>query len=188
MQMELPILLREDANDEIINDSNKYEYIKLRIHRILFDEVEDIFTGIMKGFYSVIPRNIIQQFSYSEIEMLVCGSEIDRQDWKNNTVYCDGFKETDKTVTWFWEIINSLDENEVVRIIEFATASCRAPAGGFGNLPNKFKIKKLRNLKDQFPRAVTCYNSLVLSEFTSKEILQEYLIASVNQPREFGFL
>jgi len=119
--------------------------------------------------------------------MLICGGEIDKQDWKANTHY-DGFSEADITIIWFWEIINDLDQDMIVRLIEFATASCRAPPGGFGNLTNKFKIKRTKNGINQFPRAVTCYNILILSDFTAKDILSEKLIMAVNQPREFGFL
>jgi len=86
-----------------LNDENKFEYLKLRI-KSQFDIFKEIYENILIGFYTIIPKNVIEIFTHSELELLVCGDQLNVEEWKKNTEYID-CDEKENEITWFWEII-----------------------------------------------------------------------------------
>jgi E3 ubiquitin-protein ligase NEDD4 len=56
-----------------------------------------------KGFYKVVPQNLISVFEPFEMEMLLYGVPyIDVKDWRQNTEYKGQYYPTHKVVEWFW--------------------------------------------------------------------------------------
>jgi E3 ubiquitin-protein ligase HUWE1 len=59
-----------------------------RIELICTDLVKDKLNAIIKGFYSLIPYEIISIFTVEEFEFLLSGqNNVDINDWKKNTIY-----------------------------------------------------------------------------------------------------
>lgn len=87
-------------------------------------------------------------------------------DWKNNTVY-ENYSENSQIIKWFWEIIESYDNNERAEFLQFVTGfsfltlgSSKVPLEGFSNLSgiggiNKFKISK--SFETNFDRLPTAH-------------------------------
>jgi hypothetical protein len=66
---------------------------------------------IVNSFNSIIPQNLIQDFTPEELEMMICGRGIiNIDDWKANTEYSGGYTPESQIVIWFWEIVEEMIE------------------------------------------------------------------------------
>jgi hypothetical protein len=63
-------------------------------------------------------------------------------------------------------------------------ACCRAPVGGLGKL--KVLIQRAGPDTDRLPTAHTCFNALLLPEYSSKERMAERLLTAVQNAQGFG--
>lgn len=58
---------------------------------------------------------------------------IDVEDWRRHTIY-RRYSEHSKQVQWFWRLVAELDHHQRLRLLQFATGTCRLPLGGFAEL------------------------------------------------------
>jgi hypothetical protein len=64
--------------------------------------------------------------------MLTQGSlMIDWKDWKQFTDYESVTTPTLNVVIWFWEYVETLGQDDLQKLLKFATGSPRTSAGGF---------------------------------------------------------
>lgn len=48
--------------------------------------IEQQFLALQKGFYEVVPANLLKMFDEKELELIIGGiGKIDLEDWKSNT-------------------------------------------------------------------------------------------------------
>jgi ubiquitin-protein ligase E3 A len=122
-----------------------------------------------------------------ELEMLVCGEkEFDFNDLENSTEYDGGFTNTTEAVRWFWNAVHEMDLEDKRRLLQFTTGSDRIPVGGLA----KLKLIIARNGPDseRLPSAHTCFNVLLLPEYSSKEKLTDLLMKAIKECKGFGML
>jgi ubiquitin-protein ligase E3 A len=86
----------------------------------------------------------------------------------------------------FWEIVRGFSEGEKRRLLEFITGSDRIPLGGMAKL--KFIIVKNGPDSNRLPTAHTCFNALLMCEYSSKEKLRERLTKAISYAKGFGML
>jgi hypothetical protein len=73
---------------------------------------------------------------------MLCGlQEIDVVDWEQNSIYRH-YTRTSKQVTWFWQFVNEITNEQRSRLLQFVTGTCRLPLGGFSCLIGNFEKKK----------------------------------------------
>jgi len=183
------IPLKEGGSNIKLCEENKFEYLKLRIKHQLFQQTLDVFHEFLKGFYSFIPRNLIQIFSYPEIQVLACGEEIDIDDWESKTTY-EGCNRNNEVIQWFWDIVRESDKSTRVKVFEFVAATVTTPAGGFGKMTYPFTIQMgtlhstFYNQKNSncfpLPQACTCFCRLKLYNYPDKETLKEKLMLAID--------
>ncbi len=86
---------------------------------------------------------------------------------------------------WFWDVVhNELDFEDKQKLLEFVTGSNRAPIGGLGNLG--LKLQRAGPDSDNLPTSHTCFNTLLLPEYSSKEKLQNRLTLALKECKGFG--
>lgn len=55
---------------------------------LTYNSIKEKVESLKRGFYSVIPKEIINTFYYYELDYLFSGQrEIDILDWRANTIY-----------------------------------------------------------------------------------------------------
>lgn len=123
--------------------------------------------------------------TYKELEQLVCGKKIiDIELLKSNTDYKMSLSEDSQRVKWLWEILGEITEEDRVKFVKFCWAQERLPATKeeFEKLQIKFKIKPHIDKKkiDNFPRADTCFFSLELPEYSSKEVMKKMIMTAIS--------
>ncbi len=80
----------------------------------------------------MIPAELFQVFTIEELEMLLNGLPfIDTIDWEANTNYKGVYNRSHQVVKWFWEVVKTLDQEQLSKLFHFCTASTHAPVEGF---------------------------------------------------------
>ena len=86
----------------------------------------------------------------------------------------------------FWEILHSASLEQKKAFLSFATGSDRAPIGGLGEL--HLVLVRHGPDSDRLPSAHTCFNHVLVPEYSSKEKLQERLFLAIQNAEGFGML
>ena len=187
--------LKEDGLEIEVDDDNKDEYIKLKANFMVKNFTTDQMNFIRDGFEELIPLKYLKSLTFGEFEYLCNGeSKIDLDDWKNNSVYTNGYDHHHKVIEWFWDIVEGLDQEPRSVIFQYVTGMSRLPVGGFGSMNNRRGEKQAFNIKrvnyDEYKpyiTAYTCFNRMMLPEFQTKRQLEESIDFLVDNKEVYGF-
>jgi len=188
------IELKPNGSEIALTNENKAEYIRLTIDHYTSMRAPDQTYAFISAFKSVIPHEYMEVFTIDQLEQVFFGQlEISTEDWKNNTFYKGKYMGSQhQVVDWFWEIVAGLDNDQKRKFLQFCTGSKSLPIEGFKGLkgqkkqPCKFSIESVSLRKSQFPRAHTCFNSLELPLYNTKQELQNGIDFVLSQT-EFHF-
>lgn len=90
--------------------------------------------AFLRGFYSIIPKDLIKIFDAGELQLLISGLQnIDIDDLRENTIYV-GYTSHHKTIQLFWQALHEFDNSERAEFIQFVTGSSKVPVEGFKGL------------------------------------------------------
>lgn len=87
---------------------------------------------------------------------------------------------------YFWEVVHEMTAEQKRALLQFATGSDRIPVGGMSKL--RFIIAKNGPDSEKLPTAHTCFNVLLLPEYSTKEKLRERLMKAISYCKGFGLL
>jgi E3 ubiquitin-protein ligase HUWE1 len=65
--------LKPDGRNVPVTEENKAEYVKLVTEQRLTKSIQEQIDSFLDGFWEIIPRELIQIFSDSELELLISG-------------------------------------------------------------------------------------------------------------------
>lgn len=102
------------------------------------------------------------------------------------TEYDGGYNSESSIIKDFWSIVHALSLEDKRKLLQFTTGSDRVPLGGLSKL--KLVIARNGPDSDRLPTAHTCFNVLLLPEYSSKEKLKDRLIKAINYSKGFGML
>ncbi|XP_071382573.1 E3 ubiquitin-protein ligase HACE1 isoform X4 [Centroberyx affinis] len=170
----------------LVTQDNKAEYVQLVTELRMTRAIQPQINAFLHGFHTFIPPSLIQLFDEYELELLLSGMpEIDVQDWNKNTEYTSGYDLQEPVIQWFWEVVESLTQEERVLLLQFVTGSSRVPHGGFAYLMGgsglqKFTIAAVPYTSNLLPTSSTCINMLKLPEYPSQEVLRDRLLVALH--------
>ena len=125
-----------------------------------------------------------------DLEQLICGQRsLDFKELKEHCHLAGGFTTESKLIICFWEIVLVVWDDEKRRaLLSFATGSDRAPVNGLKSM--KFWIvKDTENANDEkLPTSHTCFNQLLIPDYSRKEIVRSKLITAVENATGFGMV
>jgi hypothetical protein len=183
--------LKEGGGDIPVTDDNKSEYIELMLRWRLDRGVQEQTTAFVAGFREIIPGSLVRQFDAQELEFVIAGVlEVDVDDWRENTDYRAGYHPDHPVVRMFWKAVESFDNEQRLRLLQFVTGTSSVPFEGFKALkgssgPKKFNIE-LWGEPSSLPRSHTCFNRLDLPPYNSYEDLFEKLLLAIEEGGTFG--
>lgn len=180
--------LGEGGADRMVTRDNAQEYVDRYADFLLNTCVAKQFLAFQKGFCLVTAESPLSMlFTPSELEMLICGEkEFDFNELESSTAYDGGFSRDTPCVRWFWETVHGIDLEDKRRLLQFTTGSDRIPVGGLARL--KLIIAKNGPDSDRLPSAHTCFNVLLLPEYSSKDKLVNLLMKAIKECKGFGML
>jgi len=186
------IELIEGGKDIPVTEENKTDFVNKMMQWRLVDRVAVQADALVAGFHSVLPLEYLEAFTAAELELLLCGSvEVDLDDWKINTLYKSGYSSDSEIVKWLWDIVDSMKNDDRLRLLQFVTGTSSIPSRGFAHLQGsdgerRFSIMRVVDTS-RLPQAHTCFNELVLPEYETKEELADKLTVAL-QHLEDGML
>jgi len=138
-----------------------------------------------RGLAEVLPIEALCLFTPHELEVLICGeAEIDIKLLQQATVYED-VDPNAPHVQYFWQALEEMTQEQLARFINFVCARSRLPSS-VDKFPMSFKIQSAGSVKEgqddmALPKSQTCFFSLALPKYSSKEIcLSKLLYAADN--------
>lgn len=185
-----PVLydLKEKGAQIPVTKDNREEFVKMYADYILNKSVESQFKAFKKGFLMVTKESPLKYlYRPEEVELLICGSrKLDFDALEKTTDYDGGYSKDSQIIKDFWEIVHLFSEEQKKLFLQFTTGTDRAPVGGLGKL--KMIIAKNGPDTDRLPTSHTCFNALLLPEYSSKEKLKERLLKAITYAKGFGML
>lgn len=180
--------LRENGDKIPVTNDNRKEFVSQYADYILNKSVEKQFKAFRRGFHMVTNESPLKYlFRPEEIELLICGSRnLDFLALEETTEYDGGYNKDSRIIKEFWETLHSFGEDQKRLFLQFTTGTDRAPVGGLGKL--KMIIAKNGPDTDRLPTSHTCFNVLLLPEYSSKEKLRERLLKAITYAKGFGML
>ncbi|XP_057670032.1 ubiquitin-protein ligase E3A isoform X1 [Diorhabda carinulata] len=180
--------LKENGDKISVTQENKYEFVDLYADFLLNKSVEKQFSAFYKGFQMVVDESPLELlFRPEEIELLICGSKnFDFDELEHSTEYDGGYTNESQIIKDFWSVVHALSLEDKRKLLQFTTGSDRVPIGGLSRL--KLVIAKNGPDSDRLPTAHTCFNVLLLPEYSSKTKLKDRLVKAINYSKGFGML
>lgn len=172
--------------DKEVTNSNKVAYIHMVADAKLNKAMAKQTEAFVAGFRDVIPVAWTSAFAEPELQVLLSGAagELDVDDLQAHTQYAGGYFSSSAPVRHFWSVMRELSGPEKAKVLRFATACERPPPLGFKDLEPRFTIQRVADTA-RLPSASTCFNILKLPAFSSKAVLKEKLLYSINSGAGF---
>ncbi|KAI5622734.1 E3 ubiquitin-protein ligase SMURF1 isoform X1, partial [Silurus asotus] len=183
--------LKPNGRNISVTEENKREYVRLYVNWRFMRGIEAQFLALQKGFNELIPQHLLKPFDHKELELIIGGlGKIDLNDWKANTRLKHCVADSN-IVKWFWQAVESFDEERRGRLLQFVTGSTRVPLQGFKALqgsagPRLFTIHLIDANTDNLPKAHTCFNRIDIPPYESYEKLYEKLLTAVEETCGFA--
>lgn len=167
-------------------ETNRTQYVDLVINFLLNRLINRQFEAFSKGFYKVISSDIHLIHTDEEFSMIFGQSDVFCiTDLQKSVVYTRGYTERTLIIIHLWEILKALPMNIQRNFLFFCTASDRVPVGGLSKI--RLIISRSSGDSTHLPTAQTCFNTLHLPEYSSKEKLQTLLLKAIENATGFGF-
>ena len=185
--------LKEYAEENEITLNNVESFINL-VESFILKEIETPINYIKNILYSTIGKNLLQLLTGKQLEIMVCGNPtFDIKNFKEKTKYYIGEDDLDldylsdndkKVIGWFWQWLEECNEERQFKYLKFVSGRSRL----YGENYEYTHIIKLygddiNNNDGRFPKAETCYFTLHLPRYTSKEILSKRLNTALDNSK-----
>lgn len=174
------------GKDIPVTGENRLEYVQAYAKWVLEDSISRQFKAFAKGFHTVAGGPALSLFTPAELELLVCGlPHLDFEGLQNAAKYEGGYSADSTAVKWFWEVVRGTFTLEQKRqFLMFTTGSDRAPVGGLSTL--SICIQRAGPDTERLPTSHTCFDTLLLPEYSSKEKMRERLLTAITNAQGFG--
>ncbi|KAF4717445.1 hypothetical protein FOZ63_007822 [Perkinsus olseni] len=183
-----------DGRNIPVTNANRYEYVERIIDWKLNESIARQFWSFKRGFDKCIGQSVLFQRLFkspSDLELLICGTkELDFEALRSNTIYDDGFTKDSPVIQWFWDALLSpgCTEDDKSRLLLFITGSSRAPPNGLNSVESRITISRMGPDSDRLPQAHTCFNHLLLPEYSSAEKLRKMIRLAIENCTGFGLI
>lgn len=136
------------------------------------------------GLSYSLPVEIFPIFTPIELEELICGKvHVDVHVLKQTTIY-DKVSPTDPHIQIFWNVVESMSNEELSSLVNFYSGCSRLPS----NLHDANckltlvspPLQSRNNPNNHLPTAQTCFFSLALPEYTNEEACRTKLLYAIN--------
>jgi len=165
------------------------QYLRLFVEARL-GESSIAIEAFREGFVMVIPESAIALLTWEELHHLVCGAQsVDIQRLRENTEYDDDVGPDDAHIINFWQVLEEFSEEEKSAFLRFVWARPTLPPKGVP-FPQKLKVQSavgddVQLKPDQYlPRAHTCFFSVNLPRYSTKELMAEKLRYAISNCTE----
>ncbi|KAJ1723419.1 hypothetical protein LPJ53_002229 [Coemansia erecta] len=166
---------------------NREEFIDKYVDFVFNRSCDRQFLAFKSGFDRICGPSYVRFMRPRELELLVCGcSDLDFGALEGSTIYDGGYTRDTKVIQFFWEVVRGFTDELKRKLLFFATSSDRVPIGGLSKL--HFVIAKNGGDSDRLPTSHTCFNVLLLPEYSNIDKLRERLLTAIHNSEGFGMI
>lgn len=175
--------LVQGGEDIPVNLGNWRYYVELaERHRLKANA--DVFKVLREGLACVLPIELLPLFTASELEQLVSGTRVVDVNMLRQCTEYENISPDSDTVKNFWSVLEEMTDEERTLFLRFVWARSRMPTSAQDSSMN-FKLLGAQGAaKDDpdryLPHAQTCFFSLSLPPYSTKEIMRNKLIYAIN--------
>ncbi|CDJ67695.1 E3 ubiquitin-protein ligase, putative [Eimeria necatrix] len=183
--------VREDAlgshdPSDSVTIENRDEYVQLYLEHVLDVSVREQYSAFEDGFYRCVDKTTISLFRPEELQLLLLGKEeeLDVSLLQKAATYQDGYTKDSRAISMFWNVCQTFTQEEKKKLLMFITGSDRVPLGG----PQALRLTIGRSGPDteRLPTAHTCFNFLLLPDYSSEEKMARLLLIAIQNCTGFG--
>eukprot|EP00873_Tetraselmis_striata_P021086 jgi/Tetstr1/441350/TSEL_029601.t1 len=179
------VALAPGGADVPVTRANRAEFAEAYADYVLRRRVLPELRAFRLGFTVCLSPRTLQLFNEEELELLVCGTpHLDFHALEAGTEYEGGFSAQHPTVRQFWRFVHRSAVSVQRSLLSFVTGSDRAPLGGLGKL--RLLVQRAGPDTDRLPTAQTCFNTLLVPEYSSYEKLSRSLLRALEHSQGFG--
>ncbi|EFC47682.1 ubiquitin protein ligase [Naegleria gruberi] len=161
--------------------NNRKQYANLIYDYRLTKEFNSQLNAIRKGLFNMLTNRYFSLFSWHELERNVCGiPDVDVEKLKQHTIY-EGYTIQSREIKHFWEIMQAFSPEQRSLFLKFVWGRGRMPYNESEAFSNPMKIQKLDrpNPDIVLPLSHTCFFSIELPSYSTKEIMKEKLLYAI---------
>ncbi|ESZ95085.1 hypothetical protein SBOR_4540 [Sclerotinia borealis F-4128] len=169
----------------LVTNESRNNYVSDYISWLTNISIQPQFEAFKKGFFACLDSRSLSLFDADTLQSLVEGvQEIDIVEMQRGAQYI-GYEAGDDVIESFWSVVKEYDLEKKKKLLEFTTASDRVPMGGMRN----FHLRIMRNGGDDhhLPASYTCFQNLLLPNYSSRQILKERFDVALEHAKGFGF-
>lgn len=164
--------LFEGGRDIIVDFDTRESYCDQVLERRLA-ECDKHIEAILSGMEGVIQLQVINLFSWSQLEVLVGGNPVfDLEVWKAHTESSIPAR----NLEMFWNVIESLTPKEQEGFVRFAWGRSRLPPAKEFTV----KMKLVSRGTEKLPVAHTCFFSIELPNYKTEEEMRHGILTAIH--------
>lgn len=177
--------LVDKGADTPVTSDNKLDYVKAYCDWALTKSCEVAFAEFRRGFGMVMSEHTLNLLRPEELELLIAGTpHLDFAELEKVCKYEGGYHADHRTIKSFWRVVKGLNDEHKTKLLLFVTGSAKAPIGGLGKLP--FMVQRMGPDSNMLPTASTCFNMLLLPDYSSEAKLKDRLVTAISECAGFG--
>ena len=134
------------AGSPLITWSNLAQFIE-SVQELRNDELsaKNMIPVIQCGLEAVVPLEPLRLMGSDDLQLRVCGQQnIDIGFIKLHTIYQVGISQSDKHIEYFWNVVESLSQEDLRKLIKFACNQERIPFSCPCQVTFTFQLSRLR--------------------------------------------
>lgn len=178
-----------------VTEASVQAYVESVAARVLWKDFEADLALIRKGFRLLFPEGCFatRLLTPAEVDKLLSGSSNFKLTRASCVGYGEGLSVDSVRVKMFWDVVETLDQADHARLVEFITGCPRPPvAPSLGSSakdssPPLFWIHPHPGF-DRLPTSATCFQRLFLTGYSSPEKLRECLRHALDNSQGFGLV
>eukprot|EP00397_Hematodinium_sp_SG-2012_P000918 GEMP01000919.1.p1 GENE.GEMP01000919.1~~GEMP01000919.1.p1 ORF type:complete len:1187 (+),score=222.50 GEMP01000919.1:256-3816(+) len=165
---------------------SREEFCNLLKEYVFDASVKTMFDPFQEGFSKVCHSFVLDVLAWDDLQRIVrAEADLDFGHLRLTARYEGGFTASDAYIHMFWEILNSFDATSRKEFLAFVTGSEFAPIGGLSEL--KLVVQKNGNEPTRrLPTAHTCFNLILIPQYSGRAKLEHYLRLAIENSQGFG--
>lgn len=157
---------------------NAMEYADL-LESFRLTEVKTQVDALKRGMAPLVPARLLPMFNWQELQSLCCGvTDVDVEFLHSRTKYIGGLRVTDRAVKFLWDVLGNdfspEDRTQFLRFVWGRERMSEVDEITFTIGPH-LQARDSGDPDKYLPQAHTCFMSLSLPNYSSKEILRKRL-------------
>ena len=172
--------LKDGGKELPVSWSERLAYVQA-VEAYRLQEFSAQTAAMRKGLATIVPIQLLPLFTAAEFESMICGKrEISIDYLRANTRYRSPVSPSDRHVQMMWEVLSSFSHEERQLFIRFVWGQSRLPYNPT-DFVQKFELWPHPNNSDGvLPVSHTCFFSLELPRYSSKEVMRDKILYAIN--------